>query len=39
MILGSEIRWFALVTQAAWCRSKIDELIARANRAADEMGP
>ena len=35
--VGSEIRWFALVSQAAWCRSKIDELIARANRAAEEM--
>jgi hypothetical protein len=35
--VGNEIRWFALVSQAAWCRSKIDELIARANRAAEEM--
>jgi hypothetical protein len=35
--VGNEIRWFALVSQAAWCRSKIDELIARANKAAQEM--
>jgi hypothetical protein len=35
--VGNEIRWFALVSQAAWCRTKIDELIARANRAAEEM--
>jgi hypothetical protein len=37
--VGSEIRWFALVSQAAWCRTKIDELIARANRAIQEMTP
>jgi hypothetical protein len=37
--VGGEIRWFALVSQAAWCRAKIDELIARANRAAEEMEP
>jgi hypothetical protein len=37
--VGAEIRWFALVSQAAWCRTKIDELIARANRAAEEMTP
>jgi hypothetical protein len=37
--VGGEIRWFALVSQAAWCRAKIDELIARANRAAQEMTP
>ena len=37
--LANEIRWFALVSQAAWCRAKIDELIARANRAAHDMEP
>src|SRR5215831_17762625 len=36
-IVDREIRWFALVSQAAWCRSKLDELVARANRAAEEM--
>jgi hypothetical protein len=31
---GSEIRWFALASQAAWCRQKVAELVDRANRAA-----
>jgi len=35
--VANEIRWFALVSQAAWCRTKIDELIARANKAAEDM--
>ena len=34
---GSEIRWFALATQAAWCRQKLADMIERANRAAEEM--
>jgi len=29
----SEIRWFVLVSQAARCRQKIEELFERANRA------
>lgn len=34
---GSEIRWFALASQAAWCRQKVGELIERANRAASAL--
>ena len=34
---GSEIRWFCLASQAAWCRQKMTELIDRANRAAEEI--
>lgn len=30
---GTEIRWFVLAAQAAWCRQKVAELIERANRA------
>jgi hypothetical protein len=33
----TEIRWFALASQGAWCREKVSELIDRANRARDEM--
>jgi hypothetical protein len=36
-LAGSELRWFALASQVAWCRQKMDDLIARANRAAEEM--
>ncbi len=32
-----EIRWFALASQASWCRSKVAELIERANRAVAEI--
>ncbi len=32
-----EIRWFALASQASWCRSKVVELIERANRAVEEI--
>jgi len=32
-LAGRELRWFALASQAAWCREKIGELIDRANRA------
>ena len=32
-----EIRWFALASQASWCRSKVAELIDRANRAVAEI--
>jgi hypothetical protein len=34
---GSEIRWFVLAAQAAWCRQKMSELIDRANRAVEEI--
>ena len=34
---ASEIRWFVLTSQAAWCRQKVAELVDRANRAAEEM--
>ena len=30
---STEIRWVALVSQGAWCREKITELVERANRA------
>ncbi len=36
-ITGHEIRWFALASQAAWCREKLAELIERANRAVAEL--
>ena len=36
-LAGSEIRWFCLANQAAWCRQKMTELIDRANRAVEEM--
>ncbi|HTY42948.1 MAG TPA: hypothetical protein VMH79_13830 [Thermoanaerobaculia bacterium] len=36
---GNEIRWYALASQAAWCREKVAELVERANRALAEMGP
>lgn len=32
-----EIRWFALASQASWCRSKVAELIERANEAVAEI--
>jgi len=32
-----EMRWFALASQASWCRSKVAELIERANRAVAEI--
>jgi hypothetical protein len=34
---ASEIRWFVLVSQVAWCREKIADLISRANRARDAL--
>ena len=34
---GSEIRWFVLASQAAWCREKLHELVERANRAFVEI--
>ncbi len=38
-ISGSEIRWFALASQGAWCRVKLEELVLRANRALEEIRP
>ena len=32
-LAGRELRWFALASQAAWCREKMAELVARANQA------
>jgi hypothetical protein len=34
---ATEIRWFVLVSQVAWCREKIADLISRANRARDAL--
>lgn len=36
-LAGSEIRWFVLAGQTAWCRQKMTELISRANRALLEI--
>jgi hypothetical protein len=36
-ISGRELRWFALASQAAWCREKVSELVERANRARSEL--
>ena len=36
-LADSEIRWFCLATQVAWCRQKVAELIERANRALQEL--
>src|SRR5262245_54689695 len=36
-IAGRELRWYALASQAAWCREKLAELIERANRARAEL--
>jgi hypothetical protein len=33
----TEIRWFVLASQAAWCREKIGQLVERANRAREAM--
>ena len=32
-----ELRWFALASQAAWCREKVVDLVSRANLALDEL--
>lgn len=34
---ATEIRWFVLVSQVAWCREKIADLISRGNRARDAL--
>jgi hypothetical protein len=36
-ISGSEVRWFALASQGAWCRLKLQELVERANRALEAI--
>jgi hypothetical protein len=36
-LLGTEIRWFALASQVAWCRQKIAELVERSNQALAEI--
>lgn len=36
-VMGAEIRWFCLATQAAWCRQKMTELADRANRAIQDL--
>ena len=36
-LTGQELRWFALASQAAWCREKVSELVERANRARAEL--
>lgn len=33
----TEIRWFGLASQGAWCREKIGELVDRANRAREDL--
>lgn len=33
----TEIRWFVLTSQVAWCRQKVDELVERANRAREAL--
>ena len=37
LISEAEIRWSVLVSQVGWCREKISELVARANRASEEL--
>lgn len=34
---GLEVRWFALASQGAWCRRKLEELVERANLALEEI--
>lgn len=34
---ATELRWFVLTSQVAWCRLKIAELVERANRAREAM--
>lgn len=34
---ATEIRWFVLTSQVAWCREKVAELVDRANRAREAM--
>lgn len=34
---ATELRWFVLTSQVAWCRLKVAELVERANRAREAM--
>jgi hypothetical protein len=34
----SDVSWSVLAAQAAWCRHKVDDLVARANRIRSDMG-
>jgi hypothetical protein len=34
---ATELRWFVLTSQVAWCRLKVTELVERANRAREAM--
>src|ERR1700716_4227815 len=34
---GTEVRWFVLTSQVAWCRQKTSELVERTNRAREAM--
>lgn len=34
---ATEIRWVALVSQGAWCREKVADLVERANRAREAL--
>ena len=36
-LTGAEFRWYALVSQAAWCRQKMAQLVERANQALTSM--
>jgi hypothetical protein len=36
-LTGTEIRWFVLASQAAWCRRKLNELVDRSNRSLMEI--
>jgi hypothetical protein len=36
-LAGQELRWFALASQAAWCREKVADLVERANRALTDL--
>ena len=36
-LAGRELRWFALASQAAWCRQKVSDLVERANRALADL--
>ncbi|MEP6769920.1 MAG: hypothetical protein ABJC61_14705 [Acidobacteriota bacterium] len=36
-VTSSDIRWFVLTSQVAWCRQKVEELVERANRAREAL--
>ena len=33
----TDVSWSVLAAQAAWCRQKVDDLVARANRIRDDL--